>query len=215
MTGQEILLMDPEAAKLAPHARRMTAVSTLARPVQHDINNLLTVVFANLELLKRTAAAGGPQRQLDRIHEAARRLDGSTRALLTLLRRPTGLPGRVSLSEALSSLQPLLLLLLPSASGLVLELAPEDPPVLLDRAALEDQLLSLAQQTAELMPRGGGLALTLAHADGQVTLTVAMPDGLEPPAMAGLAALAEAAGGQAETGPGRLRIGLPALPPAG
>ena len=61
---------------------------------------------------------GGPQRQLDRINEAARRLDGSTRALLTLLRRPTGVPGRVRLSEALSSLQPLLLLLLPSASAL-------------------------------------------------------------------------------------------------
>ena len=60
MQGQDSPPMDPDHATLGPKARRMTAVATLARPVQHDINNLLTVVFANLELLKRTAAAGGP-----------------------------------------------------------------------------------------------------------------------------------------------------------
>lgn len=207
--------MDPEAATLAAHARRMAAVSTLARPVQHDINNLLTVVFANLELLKRTAAAGGPQRQLDRIHEASRRLDGSTRALLTLLRRPTGVPSRVSLSEALSSLQPLLALLLPSASGLSLVVAPEDPAVLIDRAALEDALLGIAQQAADLLPRGAGLAVELSHGDGAVALSLTTPAGLDLPAMAGLAALAEATGGRAEASPGYLCISLPALPPAG
>ena len=61
----------------APAARRQAArlqtMAGLARPVQHEINNLLTVIFANLEMLKRTAAEGGPKRQLDRVAEAARR----------------------------------------------------------------------------------------------------------------------------------------------
>ena len=47
-------------------AKRLTTLAGLARPVQHEINNLLTVIFANLEMLKRTAAEGAPQRQLDR-----------------------------------------------------------------------------------------------------------------------------------------------------
>ena len=38
---------------------RLETIANLARPVQHDINNLLTVIFANLEMLKRTAAEGG------------------------------------------------------------------------------------------------------------------------------------------------------------
>src|SRR5919199_5309851 len=78
----------PGDAVPAPRqAARLVALIGLARPVQHDINNLLTVVFANLEMLKRTAAAGGPQRQLDRIAEAAKRLERSTRAILSMIRR--------------------------------------------------------------------------------------------------------------------------------
>ncbi len=206
--------MDPDTAKLQPQARRMTAVATLARPVQHDINNLLTVIFANLELLKRKAAEGGPQRQLDRIQEATRRLDGSTRSLLTLLRRPTGDAAPVRLSVALTTLQPLLGLLLPSASGLSLTLAAEDPAVLLDRTALEDGLLSLAQEAAERMPRGAGLGLELAHGDGVVTLTIVTPAGLDLPALAVLAAVGQGSGGSAEHRADGIHLTLPALPAA-
>ncbi|MFC7690254.1 histidine kinase dimerization/phospho-acceptor domain-containing protein [Paeniroseomonas aquatica] len=214
MQGQDSPPMDPDHATLGPKARRMTAVATLARPVQHDINNLLTVVFANLELLKRTAAAGGPQRQLDRIHEAARRLDGSTRSLLTLLRRSTDGAAPVCLADVLTMLQPLLALLLPSASGLSLSLAAGDPRVRLDRTALEDGLLGLAQEIAERMPRGAGLGLELAHDAGLVTLTVVTPAGLELPAIAALAAVGEEAGGRAERRPDGIHLSLPALPAA-
>ncbi len=72
MTGQPSTQAD-SATEI--QAKRLASVATLARPVQHDINNLLTVIFANLEMLKRTAAEGAPQRQLDRVAEAARRGD--------------------------------------------------------------------------------------------------------------------------------------------
>ncbi|SDB71223.1 histidine kinase dimerization/phospho-acceptor domain-containing protein [Belnapia rosea] len=190
----------------------MTSVATLARPVQHDINNLLTVVFANLELLKRTAAPGGPQRQLDRIQEAAKRLEGSTRALLSMLRRPTGQETRLRLSELVSAIQPLLLLLLPTTGSLLLELAEEDAPVQVDRTAFEDALLTAAQEAAEVLPRNAGLRLVTEAREGEVGLAILHPDGLSLPALNRLASLAQRAGGRAELGTDGLRLTLQVMP---
>ena len=78
---------DEGAAAARRQAARLQTMAGLARPVQHEINNLLTVIFANLEMLKRTAAEGGPQRQLDRVAEAARRFEASSRGFLSLARR--------------------------------------------------------------------------------------------------------------------------------
>lgn len=208
--------MESDQAQLQSQARRMTAVATLARPVQHDINNLLTVVFANLELLKRSAAEGAPQRQLDRIQEATRRLDAGTRALLGLLRRPNAGATEFRLSEALAAVHPLLALLLPATGPLGLAVAGEEPLVRLDRAALEDALLTLAQEGAEQLPRGAGLTValsTLAISAGpdRVELAIDHTPGAELVALDGLAALVRAHDGSATTVPAGLRITLPGL----
>jgi signal transduction histidine kinase len=212
MTGQHTT---PADSATEIQAKRLASVATLARPVQHDINNLLTVVFANVELLKRTAAAGGPQRQLDRIQEAAKRLEGSTRAILSLLRRPVGHAAALRMSDLLGAAQPLLVLLLPTGGAFQLELAENDPPVLLDRAAFEDALLATAQQAAEAMPRGGALRLLLERRDGGVALAVHHPEGMVLPGLDGMAALARASGGTAEATADGLRFTLPAAPAAG
>ncbi|HEX8375016.1 MAG TPA: histidine kinase dimerization/phospho-acceptor domain-containing protein, partial [Geminicoccaceae bacterium] len=100
--------MQSEDQTLRRKAERSVAVAGLARTVQHDINNLLTVIFANLEMLKRTAAEGAQQRQLGRVEEAARRFEGTSRAILAFMHRPAGEVAPVRLSEALAALQPLL-----------------------------------------------------------------------------------------------------------
>lgn len=212
MTGQH---PTPADSATEIQAKRLASVATLARPVQHDINNLLTVVFANLELLKRTAAEGGPQRQLDRIQEAAKRLEGSTRAILSLLRRPVGQTAPLRMSGILGAVQPLLLLLLPTGGALQLELAEEDPPVLVDRAAFEDALLATAQQASGSMPRGGALRLVLERQGGSVALAVLHPEGMALPALEALASLARDSGGTAEAVSDGLRLTLPAVPIAG
>lgn len=212
MTGQP---PTPADSATEIQAKRLASVATLARPVQHDINNLLTVVFANLELLKRTAAEGGPQRQLDRIQEAAKRLEGSTRAILSLLRRPVGQTAPLRMSGILGAVQPLLLLLLPTGGALQLDLAEEDPPVLVDRAAFEDALLAAAQQASGSMPRGGALRLVLERQGGSVALAVLHPEGMALPALEALANLARESGGTAEATADGLRLTLPAVPIAG
>ncbi len=178
-------------------AERMTAVAGLARTVQHDINNLLTVIYANLEMLKRTAAEGPPQRQLGRVEEAARRFDGTSRAILALIRRPAGEVAPIRLSEALGALQPLLQMILPGPATLALTLAEADPAVLIERSALEEALLALAQQVAESQPRGHALALTVLPETASGVLSVRLAPGLVPPALDRLRAVFATAGGSA------------------
>ncbi|GGC33078.1 hypothetical protein GCM10011504_09180 [Siccirubricoccus deserti] len=187
----------------------MAALAGLARPVQHDINNLLTVVFANLEMLKRTAAAGGPQRQLDRIQEAARRFEGTSRAILSMLRRPAAGEVTIRLSEVIAAMQPLLHLLLPAPGALTLEIAVEDRPVRIDRAALEEALLALAEQAAETLPRGSGIRLAVVRRESCSELAIVAPQGTSLPALATLAALAEASGGSGTVEDGCCRLTLP------
>jgi K+-sensing histidine kinase KdpD len=201
--------MEREEAALRRKAERITAIAGLARTVQHDINNLLTVIFANLEMLKRTAAEGAPQRQLTRVEEAARRFEGTSRAILSLIRRPAGEVAPIRLSEALAALRPLLHMILPAPGAFELTLAEQDPPVLVERSALEEALLALAQQIAETQPRGLALALTVADSAEAGELTLRLPEGLAPPALAALRAAVEAAGGAAAPDGEALRLRLP------
>jgi signal transduction histidine kinase len=198
------------AAALRRQAERLATLARLARPVQHEINNLLTVIFANLEMLKRSAAEGAPQRQLDRIAEAARRFDASTRALLMLSRRPVpGEGAAVPLAEAVESLRPLLAVLLPAPGALTLEVGTGGWPARFDRALLDEALLRLAVEVSDAAPRGAGLAVVVANRPGgggggrdRVELTVALPpcaaaSDQPPAALDALRALAQAGGGEA------------------
>lgn len=207
--------MQSEDHALRRKAERSTAVAGLARTVQHDINNLLTVIFANLEMLKRTAAEGAPQRQLGRVEEAARRFEGTSRAILSFIRRPAGEVAPIRLSEALAALHPLLHMILSAPGALSVSLADADPPVLLERSALEEALLALAAQIAETQPRGPALSLAVSPEAETGRLTVTIPAGLAPPALESLAATFRAAGGQAAAEGEALCLSLPRHPAPG
>lgn len=201
--------MQSEDQALRRKAERSAAVARLARTVQHDINNLLTVIFANLEMLKRSAAEGAPQRQLGRVEEATRRFEGTSRAILSFIRRPAGEVAPIRLSEALAELQPLLQMILSGPTALSVTLAEADPPVLLERSALEEALLALAAQIAETQPRGPALALTVSAEADRAGLTLVLPAGLVPPALDAVAAAFRAAGGAVATEGEALRLSLP------
>ncbi|WP_165838785.1 histidine kinase dimerization/phospho-acceptor domain-containing protein [Roseicella frigidaeris] len=208
--------MRSDEARLRRQAERMAAIGRLARTVQHDINNLLTVILANLEMLKRTAAEGAPQRQLNRVEEAARRFDGTSRAILSLIRRPAGEVVPIRLSETLEALQPLLHMILPAPGAFALTLAKQDPPVLIERSAFEEALLALAQQIAEAQLRGPALDLRVAEEAEAGILDLTLPADLAEAARAQLATLVRGAGGRVEPGPDGegLRLRLPRHDPA-
>jgi signal transduction histidine kinase len=170
-----------------PEAERLATLAAIAQPVQHELNNLLTVIFANLDLLRRRVPEGAPQRQLERCAEAARRFEVSTRAVLSLARRPVSGEVVISPVEAVRALEPLLQVLLPAPEALRLELQAEVPPCRFDRALLDEALIALARAAAG---RGGGLRVEVAlKGSGSVALTVGLsPEALET-AESGLARL--------------------------
>ncbi len=205
-------------------AERMATLAALARPVQHELNNLLTVVFANLEMLRRQAEEGAPRRQLGRVEEAARRMEATCRATLSLARRIPGAPApeEASLAEVVTALRPLLQMLLPGPGALSVALEPEAWPVRLDRPLLDEALLLLAMEHAAVAQRGTGLALSVANRPGgegqedRAELVVHLPLPPSPEVQAALGRAAAAAGGalaEAEAG-ALLRLLLPRAPDA-
>lgn len=192
---------DEEVVAARRQAARLATMAGLARPVQHEINNLLTVIFANLEMLKRTAAEGGPQRQLDRVAEAARRFEASSRGFLSLSRRPVPGVSAFTLGEALVAVRPLLVVLMPAPGMLAVEAAPEGWAVHMDRALLDEALIALAHEAGEALPRGGVLSLSASNRPGppeEVELAVRWPAEVALPATARLRDVLRDAGGRVE-----------------
>src|SRR5918997_4715434 len=192
---------DAGAAGPLRRAARLETMAKLARPVQHEINNLLTVIFANLEMLKRTAAEGGPQRQLDRVAEAARRFEASSRGFLSLARRPVPGVSVFTLEEALVAVRPLLAVLMPTPAMLAVEPGAEGWPVRMDRALLDEALIALAREAGEALPRGGVLTLSSCNRPGPpegAELEVRRPAEVALPALDPLRGIVRDAGGSAE-----------------
>jgi signal transduction histidine kinase len=207
---------DADAVARRRQAARLETMAKLARPVQHEINNLLTVIFANLEMLKRTAAEGGPQRQLDRVAEAARRFEASSRGFLSLSRRPVPGVSVFTWEEALKAVRPLLQVVMPTAAMLEVEWEPEGWPVRLDRAQLDEALIVLAREAGEALPRGGVLSLSSSNRPGppeMAELAMRWSSGVALPATGPLRDLVRDAGGQVveETADGLslLKLALP------
>lgn len=207
---------DEAAATARRQATRLRTMADLARPVQHEINNLLTVIFANLEMLKRTAAEGGPQRQLDRVGEAARRFEASSRGFLSLSRRPVPGVSVFTLEEALVAVRPLLVVLMPTPTMMAAEPGKEGWTVRMDRALLDEALIALAREAGEALPRGGVLALSCSNLPGppeMAQLEVRWPAAVELPASGPLRDVVRDAGGRVEEevadGAAVLRLALP------
>ncbi len=207
---------DEGVAAARRQAARLATMAGLARPVQHEINNLLTVIFANLEMLKRTAAEGAPQRQLDRVAEAARRFEASSRGFLSLSRRPVPGVSVFTLEEALVAVRPLLVVLMPAPGMLAVEPGAEGWPVRMDRALLDEALIALAREAGEALPRGGVLSISSSNRPGPpdlAELALRWPAEIALPAAATLRDMARDAGGRVEEeaadGTALLRLGLP------
>ncbi len=207
---------DEGVAAARRQAARLATMAGLARPVQHEINNLLTVIFANLEMLKRTAAEGAPQRQLDRVAEAARRFEASSRGFLSLSRRPVPGVSVFTLEEALVAVRPLLVVLMPAPGMLAVEPGAEGWPVRMDRALLDEALIALAREAGEALPRGGVLSISSSNRPGppdMAELALRWPAEIALPAAATLRDMARDAGGRVEEeaadGTALLRLGLP------
>lgn len=189
-------------------AARMDTLAAVAPAVQHDVNNAMMVLASNIELLTRAVPAEGPpRRQLDRIGDAARRVDQAVRAMLSVVRRAAEDADTVPPDAPLRALEPLLRIVLGARIGLDVAVAEGGVwPVRLDRARLDVALVALARDLMGRMAPGSKVEIALRNREeaGEVELRVALPAGTAPPAEPVREALRAAAPSVAEEEGGAL-----------
>jgi hypothetical protein len=168
-------------------AARLETLASVAPAVQHDLNNAQMVLASNIELLARAVPAEGPpRRQLDRVAEAARRIETASRALIAMLRRPAADQEQASPEAALRALEPLLRIVLGARVGFSLQIEANTAAVAIDRGRLDVALVELARALHAAPPApGAALELSLrGTAEGLVlegSVPGGLPEGLEGP----------------------------------
>lgn len=142
------------------HARRLDAIGQLTGGIAHDLNNLLTVISGNLQLLETELSGNSEARDI--IGDALRGVDRGadlTSKLLSFARRQALRPRVIVPQPLLIELGHMLRRTLGEAVEVRLECATAIPDVYADPGELETALVNLALNARDAMPHGGQLTI--------------------------------------------------------
>lgn len=149
----------------------------------HDLRNMLTIVLASLEQLRRQSLDARGQQQLERAEWSARQAGQLARELLASARdeAASAAAAIVDLNEAVRAFAATLGGNVDGDARLAVELAEESLPVRLDRSELERVLLNLVRNATDAMTDGGQIMIrTVGHRvdglGGHLTVEVAVSD---------------------------------------
>ncbi|WP_439576597.1 PAS domain-containing protein [Elioraea sp.] len=145
-------------------AQRLNALGELTGGIAHDVNNLLSVIGLNLELVRELAAEGEPQELTDAALHAVGQGAKLTRGLLAFAQRQSLRPAAVPLGPLIGGLDALLRRALGGRIVLRTEVAPDTPAALADAAQLETSLVNLVLNARDAMPEGGQVTIRAARA---------------------------------------------------
>ena len=150
-----------ERALEQSHAERMQSIGQLAGGIAHDINNILSIVSGNTELL----AAGMPQKNqhLEDILASVNRGSQLTKRLLAFSRKQPLHPTALSPKCILESLQAMLRPTLEANISLLIQCDEDTWDCTADETQLENALLNLALNARDSMPLGGQLKITASN----------------------------------------------------
>ncbi|MES2712835.1 MAG: hypothetical protein V4653_14740 [Pseudomonadota bacterium] len=144
-------------------AEQRRVIATLAPAVQHDVNNMLTVTLATLELMRHGLAPGDAAlRRIDRIDSATRKLDALMRGFLTLARAKPEV-ATVDVALLLHRMAPALRLAMAGAAALTIEAPAEGVEVACDAARLTATLVESLRGAAEATLRLDGQRVLVAR----------------------------------------------------
>lgn len=161
-------------------AQKMEAVGQLTGGIAHDVNNLLTVILGNAELLVSFLRRGAEQRALaENISVAAQRGGALIHRLLAFSRKQPLRPMRLELSDLLRGLEVLLSRTLGERVAVRLEAPDALYWINVDKAQLEAALLNLAINARDAMPQGGELTICGSYAAFNPAAAARLP-GLAP-----------------------------------
>jgi PAS domain S-box-containing protein len=140
-------------------AQKMEAVGQLTGGIAHDLNNILTVVLANAELLAKGLPEDQPDSRadLEDLRSAARRGAAMIEKLLGFSRHAPLSVTTLDLGRLVADLLPTLRRLLPATIAVETGLPQQTVWVRADAGSVEQILLNLATNARDAMPDGGRL----------------------------------------------------------
>ncbi len=148
-------------------AQKMEAVGQLTGGIAHDLNNLLTVVLANSEMMAGALPPGRDDLQNDigELQSAARRGAQMIKKLLSFSRHAALTFQVLDLAQVVGELLGTLRRLLPAHIDVKLQRDHDPVRILADAGAMEQILINLATNARDAMPRGGELMLQVHRVD--------------------------------------------------
>lgn len=146
------------------HQQKLEAVGRLAGGVAHDMNNLLTAVRCNAELLLDGLPPGDPHRvHLEEIDRCVRNGSALTRQLLTFSRAHVVRPSALDLNRLLTGMQAMLRRYVGTGIEMQFALDPAVGLVHADEGQLEQVLLNLLSNASDAMLGGGTATVSTAN----------------------------------------------------
>ncbi len=147
-------------------SQKMEAIGQLAGGVAHDLNNILTVVHMQLDMLKH----GDPLTPIQAdsvldIEKASRRAADLTRQLLMFSRRQAAMKHDLDLNAVVTNITKMLQRILGEDVAMHISYAPQPLPVHADSGMLDQILLNLAVNSRDAMPVGGKIVIETSVAE--------------------------------------------------
>ena len=139
-------------------AHSLQTAKQMARRVNHDLNNLISVVRGYASILQGNPQLDEGSKQLaGLIEQAGAELAGVTDRLASFADPPPLDPARLNLNKVIGAFLGLKRSSIPEAVDLHIDLAESLPDMLADRARLMEVCSHLWQNSIESMPSGGKL----------------------------------------------------------
>ncbi len=140
-------------------AQRMEAVGQLAGGLVHDINNMLAVVTASINLAMRQIENDSARQILARALQGVDMGTKLNRQLLSFARKRKLNPVRLNLNQHVTDISKMLERSLGEQTALSLELGSDPSTVVVDPDEVDNALLNLTINSRDAMPSGGSLKI--------------------------------------------------------
>lgn len=155
---------EAELNKRLQQSDKLSAIGQLTSGIAHDINNLLTIIIGNLQLLERKHSADtGLIKRLRTATEAAQRCGSMIKRLLAFSRRQVLQPKTIQVNDLIQNSIALLKETLSEDIVMSTNLAANLWETKVDPYQLETALVNLAINARDAMPDGGILSFTTSN----------------------------------------------------
>ncbi len=147
------------AEEVILHHQKLDALGQLSGGVAHDINNILSVIGGNLEMIAQVDLPPAARRALARAQDAAVRAARITQRLLAFARKQPLSRQMIDINQALEEISELMQRTIGEEIDVRMHLAPDCGAVEADIDQLETAIINLAVNARDAMPGGGQLSI--------------------------------------------------------